>query len=147
MRILVLNGPNLNLLGHRQPEIYGRETLDDIETLVRNRADERGIDVLWMQTNSEGEMVDAVHEHRDYDGMIINAAAYTHTSIAIADAVAAVDVPTVEVHISNVYAREPFRHHSYLAPVAWGQLTGFGYRGYVAALDLLYDRLIENPDA
>ena len=96
---------------------------------------------------TELEAAGLLSKESDYDGMIINAAAYTHTSIAIADAVAAVDVPTVEVHISNVYAREPFRHHSYLAPVAWGQLTGFGYRGYVAALDLLYDRLIENPDA
>jgi len=143
MRILVLNGPNLNLLGHRQPEIYGLESLDDIEVLVRNEADRLGVTVEWLQSNAEDALVDAIQSHRDWDGLIINAGAYTHTSIAIADAIAAVGVPAIEVHLSNVHAREEFRHHSYLSPVVWGQVVGFGYRGYVAALRLLHDRLRE----
>lgn len=146
MRIVVINGPNLNLLGHRQPEVYGLETLDDIETLVRNEADALGVDVAWVQSNSEGEIVDAVQDHRHFDGIIINAAAYTHTSLAIADAVQAVGRPAIEVHLSNVFAREEIRHHSYLAPVVWGQVVGFGYRGYIAALRLLYDRLKDTAD-
>jgi 3-dehydroquinate dehydratase-2 len=143
MRILVLNGPNLNLLGHRQPEVYGRESLADIELLLSNRAEELGIDLEFFQSNSEGALVDAIHGHRDCQGLIINAGAYTHTSLAIADAIAAVALPAVEVHLSNVYAREPARHHSYLAPVVWGQVVGFGFRGYLAALDLLHARLTE----
>jgi 3-dehydroquinate dehydratase-2 len=144
MRILVLNGPNLNLLGQRQPELYGRETLADIETLMRARADDLGgVELAFVQSNHEGELIDAIHERRDWDGLIINAGAYTHTSIAIADAVASVDMPAVEVHLSNVFARERFRHRSYLSPVAWGTLSGFGYRSYLAALDLLHGRLSE----
>jgi len=141
MRILVLNGPNLNLLGRREPAIYGHQTLADIEDLLRARADEHGIEVAFAQSNHEGVLVDAIQEHHDWDGFIINAGALTHTSLAIADAITSVGVPAVEVHLSNIYAREPFRHHSHLAPVVWGQLSGFGYRGYLAALDLLYDRL------
>ncbi|MBX7110301.1 MAG: type II 3-dehydroquinate dehydratase [Dehalococcoidia bacterium] len=141
MRILVLNGPNLNLLGRREPEIYGLQTLADIEVLIRNRAEEHGIEVDFLQSNHEGVLVDAIQEHRDWDGFIINAGALTHTSLAIADAISSVGVPAVEVHLSNVHAREAFRHHSYLSPVVWGQVVGFGYRGYLAALDLLYDRL------
>jgi 3-dehydroquinate dehydratase-2 len=143
MRVLVLNGPNLNMLGVREPEIYGRETLADIEELCRTRADELGVELGWMQSNSEGALVDAIQAHRDWDGMIINAAAYTHTSLAIADAIAFIDAPVVEVHLSNVYAREEIRHDSLLAPYAWGQITGFGYRGYLAALDMLHSRLSE----
>ena len=143
MRILILNGPNLNLLGHRQPEIYGRERLDDIELLLRTRAGELGVELAFVQTNREGVMVEAIHEHREWDGLIINAAAYTHTSLAIADAVEAVALPTIEVHLSNVFAREKFRHVSYLSPVVWGQVVGFGYRSYLAALDLLHGRLTE----
>lgn len=141
MRILVLNGPNLNLLGRREPEIYGLQTLADIEVLIRNRAEEHGIEVDFLQSNHEGVLVDAIQEHHDWDGFIINAGALTHTSLAIADAISSVGVPAVEVHLSNVHAREAFRHHSYLSPVVWGQVVGFGYRGYLAALDLLYDRL------
>ncbi|MEZ4554560.1 MAG: type II 3-dehydroquinate dehydratase [Dehalococcoidia bacterium] len=141
MRILVLNGPNLNLLGSREPEIYGLQTLADIELLLRNRADDHGIEVKCLQSNHEGVLVDLIQEHRDWDGLILNAGALTHTSLAIPDAISSVGVPTIEVHLSNIYARESFRHHSYLAPVAWGQVAGFGYRGYLAALDLLYDRL------
>lgn len=143
MRILILNGPNLNLLGHRQPEIYGRERLDDIEQLLRTRAGELGVELAFVQTNREGAMVEAIHEHREWDGLIINAAAYTHTSLAIADAVEAVALPAIEVHLSNVFAREEFRHVSYLSPVVWGQVVGFGYRSYLAALDLLHGRLAE----
>ena len=143
MRILILNGPNLNLLGHREPEVYGLETLRDIELLSEQRAAELGVEIACVQSNSEGALVDALHNHRDWDGVIINAAAYTHTSLAIADAIAAIALPTVEVHLSNVFAREQIRHESLISPVVWGQVTGFGYRGYLAALDLLHGRLSE----
>ena len=148
MRILVLNGPNLNLLGSREPEVYGLETLADIEVLVRNRAEELGgIEVEFIQSNHEGALIDAIHEHRDWDGLIINAGAFTHTSMAIADALSSVQVPAIEVHLSNVHAREEFRRHSYMAPKAWGVIAGFGFRGYVAALDLLHGRLTEEAGA
>ena len=143
MRILILNGPNLNLLGQREPEIYGRETLRDIELLCEQRAAELGVEIACVQSNSEGALVDALHEHRDWDGVVLNAAAYTHTSLAIADAIAATQLPTIEVHLSNVHAREEIRHTSLISPVVWGQVSGFGYRGYLAALDLLHSRLSE----
>lgn len=143
MRILVLNGPNLNLLGYRTPEIYGLETLEDIELLMSNRARELEVELAFVQSNHEGALVDAIHGHRDWDGLIINAGAYTHTSIAIADAIAAVALPAVEVHLSNIFAREQFRHLSYLSPVVRGQVVGFGYRGYLAALDLLHGLISE----
>ena len=141
MRVLVLNGPNLNLLGHRMPEVYGRETLEDIGVMLRKRAGELEVELSFRQSNHEGEMVDIIHSHRDWDGLIINAGAYTHTSLAIADAVEAIELPAIEVHLSNVFAREEFRHLSYLSPVVWGQVVGFGYRGYLAALDLLHGLL------
>ena len=148
MRILILNGPNLNLLGQREPEIYGRETLRDIELLCERRATELGVEIACVQSNSEGALVDALHEHREWDGVVINAAAYTHTSLALADAIAATQLPTIEVHLSNVHAREQIRHTSLISPVVWGQVSGFGYRGYLAALDLLHSRLSEvEPDA
>ncbi|MEX2032819.1 MAG: type II 3-dehydroquinate dehydratase [Dehalococcoidia bacterium] len=143
MRILVLNGPNLNLLGSREPEVYGRETLADIEVLVRRRAAELDIEIAFLQSNFEGELIDAIHAHRDWDAMILNAGGYTHTSIALADAIAGTQLLTVEVHLSNLHKRESFRHHSYIAGVAWGQLTGFGWRGYIAALEMLHGRLSE----
>jgi 3-dehydroquinate dehydratase-2 len=143
MRILVLNGPNLNLLGRRQPEVYGRETLADIELLMRNHADALHVELKFVQSNHEGDLVDAIQEHLDWDGMIINAGAYTHTSLAMADAITSVQVPTVEVHLSNIYARERIRHRSLLAPVVWGQVSGLGYRGYLAALDALQRRLTD----
>ena len=118
----------------------------DIELLLRNRADALGVELAFVQSNHEGELVDAIHEHRDWDGLIINAGAYTHTSLAIADAVEAVEVMAVEVHLSNVFAREEFRHVSYLSPVVWGQVVGFGYRGYLAALDLLHGLLTDDED-
>ena len=146
MRVVIINGPNLNLLGDRMPEVYGRETLEDIETLVRRRAEELDVEVAFVQSNHEGALLEAVHEHRDWDGLIINAGAYTHTSLAIADAIEAVDVPAVEVHLSNVFAREEERHVSYLSPVVWGQVVGFGYRGYLAALDLLVGLITEEAE-
>ena len=145
MRILILNGPNLNLLGHREPEIYGDDTLEDIENLMRQQAEEYdGVELAFVQSNREGVLIDAIHEHRDWDGLIINAGALTHTSIAIADAIAGVALPAIEVHLSNVYAREEFRHHSFISAEAWGMITGFGYRGYLAALDMLVDLLEED---
>lgn len=147
MRILVLNGPNLNLLGSREPEIYGLETLAYIEVLMRNHADDlEDVELTFVQSNHEGDLVDAIQTHRDWDGLIINAGALTHTSVAIPDAITAVGITTVEVHLSNVFAREEFRHHSFIAPVAWGMMTGFGYRGYLAALDVLHDALSEQED-
>ena len=148
VRILVLNGPNLNLLGSREPEIYGLQTLADIESLMRTEAVElEGVELDFLQSNHEGELVDAIQAHRDWDGLIINAGALTHTSIAIPDAITATGITTVEVHLSNVFAREEFRHHSYISAVAWGMLTGFGYRGYLVALDLLHDLLTERAEA
>ena len=111
--------------------------------LCEGRGEELGVEIACVQSNSEGALVDALHAHRDWDGVIINAAAYTHTSLAIADAIAAIQAPTVEVHLSNVHAREEVRHTSLISPVVWGQVSGFGYRGYLAALDLLHSRLSE----
>ena len=146
MRVLVLNGPNLNLLGTREPEVYGRETLADIELLVRNRAEALGMEIDFLQSNHEGDLIDMVQAHRDWDGIIINPGGYTHTSVALADALLATPCPTVEVHLSNIFKREPFRHHSYISPAAWGCVMGFGYRGYLAAIDLLHGRLTETAE-
>jgi len=136
LTVLVLNGPNLNLLGTRQPEIYGSETLADLERAVVARAAELGLAVSFAQTNSEGALVDAVQEARETaDAIIINAAAYTHTSVALLDALLAVDLPVIEVHLSNPYRREPFRHKSFVAPAATGVIAGLGGQGYLYALD------------
>lgn len=140
--LLVLNGPNLNLLGTRQPEVYGRTTLADLEDQCRAAADDLGVAVAFFQSNSEGALIDAIHAARGtHDGIVLNAGAYTHTSIALMDAIAATGVPTVEVHLSNIHAREPFRHRSWIAPVAIGQIAGFGTTGYVLALRALTERL------
>ncbi|MGH8732592.1 MAG: type II 3-dehydroquinate dehydratase [Burkholderiales bacterium] len=134
--VLVLNGPNLNMLGKRQPEIYGRETLADVEKACRAEADRLGIKVEFAQSNHEGALVDRIQAAREANaGIIINAGAYTHTSVAIRDAIAAVAVPVIEVHISNIFARESFRHHSHIAPVAKASLCGFGVGGYALAID------------
>ena len=136
MRILFLNGPNLNLLGTREPEKYGRTTLAEIETRVRQRAGEMQATVEFRQSNLEGELVNWIQEAKgNFDWIILNAAAYTHTSIALRDAIAAIQVPTIEIHLSNVHAREEFRHKSLIAPVCRGQITGFGANSYLLALE------------
>src|SRR5687767_5898932 len=138
MRIAVLNGPNLNLLGHREPELYGRASLADIEQLVRETAAAQGVEVDWFQTNHEGEMVEAVQQLRgSADGALINAAALTHSSLALRDALLAVRVPFVELHLSNIFAREPARRHSMIADLALGVVTGFGAQSYVLAFQAL----------
>ena len=136
MKILYLNGPNLNLLGTRQPEIYGRTTLADIESAVRAKARAVGVEIDFRQTNHEGELVTWVQQARGvFDSIVLNAAAYTHTSIALRDAISACEVPTIEIHISNIHAREEFRHHSKIAGVCRGQIAGFGATSYLLALD------------
>jgi len=138
VRIAVLNGPNLNLLGVREPELYGSDSLDDIESAVRGRARSEGVEILWHQTNHEGEFVDLVQGLRgDVAGALVNAAGFTHTSLAIRDAFLAVRVPFVEVHLSNIFAREPERRHSLLADIAVGIVSGFGSLGYLLAFDAL----------
>lgn len=140
--VLILNGPNLNLLGTRQPEVYGRTTLADIEVTCREAAGRLGLAVAFLQSNHEGALIDAVHAARGrHDAIVINAGAFTHTSLAIADALASVALPVAEVHLSNIHAREVVRHHSFIAPVAVGQIAGFGAIGYVLALEALADRL------
>ncbi len=135
MKILFLNGPNLNLLGQREPEKYGRTTLAEIEALVRREAKSRSVEVDFKQSNLEGELVTWIQQAKgSFNAIVINAAAYTHTSIAIRDAIAAVAIPTVEIHLSNVHAREEFRHQSVIAPVCRGQITGFGPNSYVLGL-------------
>jgi 3-dehydroquinate dehydratase-2 len=138
MEILLINGPNLNLLGTREPGIYGTATLADIETLSRQHAQQRGVDLRTFQSNHEGAILDAIHDARSYAaGIVINAGAYTHTSIAIRDAITSVGLPAVEIHLSNVHARETFRHHSYLAAVCVGQISGFGVNSYILGIDAL----------
>ena len=137
MKILFLNGPNLNLLGRREPEVYGRETLADIEAAVRARAKLLKAKIDFRQSNVEGELVDWIQQARGkFDVIVINAAAYTHTSIALRDAIAAVGVPTIEIHLSNVHAREKFRQKSLIAPVCCGQIIGFGSKSYILAVEV-----------
>ena len=136
--VLILNGPNLNLLGTRQPEVYGHTTLADIEALCVKHAKMIGIDLAFLQSNHEGYLVDAIHDARGtHDGIILNAGAYTHTSIALMDALASVDLPAIELHLSNVHAREEFRHKSYIANVCIGIICGFGATGYTLAMDAM----------
>jgi 3-dehydroquinate dehydratase-2 len=141
MRVTVLNGPNLNLLGTREPELYGRLTLDEIETLVRAEADGLGIAVQWLQSNHEGQLIEAIQAlPGSADGLILNGGAYTHTSVAMRDALLAVRIPFVEVHLSNLFAREPARRQSLFADLAIGVVTGFGATGYLLALRALHGR-------
>ena len=141
--ILVLNGPNLNLLGTREPSVYGAETLSDVEQLCREEAQKLGVDVECRQSNHEGELIDWIHEAGrrmaagDLLGIVFNAGAYTHTSVALHDAIKGANATVVELHITNVHAREPFRHHSYLSPAARGIIVGFGVQGYPIAMQAL----------
>ena len=136
--ILVLNGPNLNLLGQRQPEVYGATTLAEIEETCRAKARDMGLGLDFLQSNSEGALIDAIHTARGvHDGLILNAGAYTHTSIALMDAISSVELPAIELHLSNVHARETFRHTSYIARVAVGVICGFGPAGYELAIDAM----------
>ncbi|MDB6023885.1 MAG: aroQ [Verrucomicrobiales bacterium] len=136
MKVLFLNGPNLNLLGQREPEVYGRTTLADIESNVRTRAKMLAVDVDFRQSNSEGELVSWIQQAKGAcDVIVINAAAYTHTSVALRDAISAVGLPTIEIHLSNIHAREEFRHKSLIAAVCKGQISGFGANSYILALE------------
>lgn len=136
MKILFLNGPNLNLLGQREPEVYGRTTLKDIEGQVRTRAAKLGAEIDFRQSNLEGELVTWIQQSKGtFDVIVLNAGAYTHTSIALRDAIAAAGVPTIEIHLSNVHAREEFRHKSLIAPVCRGQILGFGANSYILGLE------------
>ena len=137
-RILVLNGPNLNLLGTREPEIYGRTTLNDINEILRQRANEAEVDTIdFLQSNFEGELVEAIQKARGrYDFILLNAGALTHYSIALRDAISAVPVPVIEIHLSNIHRREEYRRTSVIAPVVMGQICGFGVDSYIAALDI-----------
>jgi 3-dehydroquinate dehydratase-2 len=141
--VLILNGPNLNLLGVREPAVYGTETLDDIEAVCQEAAAELGLAIDFRQTNHEGELVTWVQDSRgEHDGLMINAGAYTHTSVALLDALQAVALPVVEVHLSNIFRREPFRHHSYVSMAARGVICGFGSHGYILGLQAVA-RLLE----
>jgi 3-dehydroquinate dehydratase-2 len=143
--VLILNGPNLNMLGIREPHIYGAETLEDIENACQETATRLGLEIDFRQSNHEGELVTWIQDARgEHDAIILNAGAYTHTSIAIHDALSAVGLPVVEVHLSNIFRREPFRHHSYVSPVARGVICGFGSQGYLLALQAA-GRLIDSP--
>lgn len=142
MKILVINGVNMNMLGFRETEKYGTMTLKDLEKDLYAFSFELGIDLETYQSNIEGEIVEKIHSAKDgIDGIIINAGAYTHTSIAIRDAISAVNIPTIEVHMTNIYKREEFRHHSYLAPVCIGQISGFGAHSYKLGLKAVIDYL------
>jgi 3-dehydroquinate dehydratase II len=136
MKVLFLNGPNLNLLGQREPEVYGRRTLGDIETMLQERAMRRGVEIEFRQSNAEGDLVDWVQKAKGrFDSVVLNAAAYTHTSVALRDAIAATGIPVIEVHLSNIQAREEFRHKSLIAPVCVGQISGFGAFSYLLAFE------------
>jgi 3-dehydroquinate dehydratase II len=140
--VFVLNGPNLNLIGQREPEIYGADTLASIEQSLRDQAAEAGLEIVFRQTNHEGALVDWIQEARqEASALILNAGAYTHTSIAILDALRALSAPVVEVHLSNIFKREPYRHHSYVSPAATGVICGFGAQGYRLALSALIEIL------
>ncbi len=144
--VLILNGPNLNLLGTREPHVYGTDTLEDVERLCEDAAARLGLEIDFRQSNHEGELVTWIQDARgEHDAILLNAGAYSHTSIAILDALSAVGLPVVEVHLSNIFRREPFRHHSYVSTVARGVICGFGPHGYVLALEAVA-RLVDAAD-
>lgn len=144
MKVLVLNGPNLNLLGQREPDVYGQTTLEDIEAMVRAKAGTLSADIEFRQSNHEGELVGWIQSAKDgFSVVLLNAGAYTHTSVALRDAIAASTIPTIEVHLSNIYAREEFRHKSLIAPVCQGQISGFGAHSYVLALEAACNLKVE----
>lgn len=133
--LLVLNGPNLNLLGTRQPDVYGSATIGDIEDLCRATSKDLGCEIAFLQSNHEGVLIDALHDARGvHDGVVINAGAYSHTSIALRDAISSIELPVAEIHISNIHGREPFRHTSHITPVALGIISGFGIQGYALGI-------------
>ena len=145
MKILVINGVNMNMLGLRETEKYGTMTLKDLEKELYAFSFELGIDIETFASNFEGEIVEKIHSSKDnFDGIVINAGAYTHTSVAIRDAITSVDLPAVEVHMTNIYKREEFRHHSYIAPVCIGQISGFGINSYKLGLEAVVDYLSDN---
>jgi 3-dehydroquinate dehydratase-2 len=145
IKILLIHGPNLNLLGYREPEVYGSMTMEQINKRLQQYAAEHGFELRSFQSNNEGALIDAIHEARGWaSGIVINAGAYTHTSIALRDAIASVELPAVEVHLSNVHARESFRHHSYIAGVCLGTIAGFGWRSYLLGLEGLVAHLKAN---
>jgi 3-dehydroquinate dehydratase-2 len=145
--ILILHGPNLNLLGSRETDVYGTLTLEEIDRRLHQAGEEIGLDVRSFQSNHEGALIDALHEARSWAaGVVFNPAGYTHTSVALRDAVAAIHLPVVEVHLSNVYAREAFRHESLIAPVCAGKITGFGWRSYLLGLHALAGIIQGKPD-
>lgn len=142
LSILVLHGPNLNLLGYREPGIYGSLTLNQINLLLEEEANRLQVELFCLQSNHEGVLIDTIHQAiNEYQGIVINPGAYTHTSVAIRDAIAGVKIPTVEVHLSNIHQRESFRHHSYIAPVAIGQISGFGANSYLLGLNAIVEYL------
>ncbi|MEM4658816.1 MAG: type II 3-dehydroquinate dehydratase [Candidatus Methanosuratincola sp.] len=145
MKVLVIHGPNLNLLGRREPEVYGSTTLEEINSMIAGEARALDVEVEFYQSNIEGEIVGKIQEAMGrFDGIVINPAAYTHTSVAIRDAISATEIPSVEVHISNIFKREEFRHRSFISPVAIGVVTGFGVEGYLLALRGLVSYLVAN---
>lgn len=142
LKIMVINGPNLNMLGIREPEVYGNHTYADLEAYIEEYGEKCGIEVAVLQSNSEGELIDFIHHTLgNFDGIVINPGAYTHYSYAIHDALASVEVPAVEVHLSNIHKREEFRHTSVTAPACVGQITGLGFRGYLLAIDYLLEEV------